>query len=435
MSPEDVAAPALHVLVVNQHGDNTGDEAALRAMLDGLATRLGPVRFTVLHQFREPSSCIDVAHDVTWRSLVLPPADAAALALHLLVGPDAAIGRRWLGSRAAEVVDAYDTADLVVSAPGGPYFGDVYRRHEPVHWAYVWMARRHRRPIGLYATSAGPFRTRLLNPFRRATYRCFGRLVLREDVSARHVRELMRGRVELEVTADSALQERVPPQDVERWSTVALPPDAVVLAVSAIDAAYAGDPDPSARRRNYDRSIVAAITSVAAGTDRPVHVVFVPQLQSEAHDDSPYLRGLASALPAEIGREVVGGRRSSVDQRGIFARADMVIAGRYHPAVFAVSAEVPVLTVPYEHKAAGLMDAAGLSEFCVPLDEVSPERLSAVAADLWQRRDEVRGRLAQNEPTLRGRSMRTTELMAELVDPAGVRRRPPVEGQDPANDA
>jgi colanic acid/amylovoran biosynthesis protein len=435
VSADDVVARTLHVLVVNQHGDNTGDEAALRAMLDGMAARLGPVRFTVLHQFREPSSCVDVAHDVTWLSLVLPPAESAALALHLLVGPDAAIGRRWLGSRAAEVVAAYDTADLVVSAPGGPYFGDVYRRHEPVHWAYVWLARRHRRPIGLYATSAGPFRTRVFNPFRRATYRCFDRLVLREDVSAQHVRELMRGKVALEVTADSALQERVPPQQVQHWSTADVPADAVVVAVSAIDAAYAGDSDPSARRDNYDRSIVAALAALAACTDRPVHVVFVPQLQSEAHDDAPYLRRLASALPAEVGREVVGGRRSSVEQRGIFARAELVIAGRYHPAVFAVSAEVPVLTVPYEHKAAGLMDAAGLSEFCIPLDEVSPGRLSAVAADLWHRREEVRGRLAHSEPELRRRAARTTELMAELVDPSGERRRAPVEGQDPANDA
>ena len=75
----DPSAPAVdgdpvvrHVLVVNQHGDNTGDEAALRAMLDGLADRLGPVRFTVLHQFREASSCIETTHDVTWQRLVLP---------------------------------------------------------------------------------------------------------------------------------------------------------------------------------------------------------------------------------------------------------------------------------------------------------------------------------------------------------------------------
>jgi polysaccharide pyruvyl transferase WcaK-like protein len=99
----------------------------------------------------------------------------------------------------------------------------------------------------------------------------------------------------------------------------------------------------------------------------------------------------------------------------VFAAADLVIAGRYHPAVFAVSAEVPVLCVPYEHKAAGLMMAAGLAEFSVDLDDVSPAVLSSKAQELWERRAEVRRTLARTEPELRELSGRTSDLMAELV--------------------
>ncbi len=83
----------------------------------------------------------------------------------------------------------------MVSAPGGPYIGDVYWNHEPVHWFYIWLA-------GPSADRAlrDPRRARshrVFNPFRRLTYRCFDRLVLREAVSARTVRGLTRGRVEL----------------------------------------------------------------------------------------------------------------------------------------------------------------------------------------------------------------------------------------------
>lgn len=406
----------VHVLVVNQHGDNTGDEAALRAMLDGLAARVPNVRFTVLHQFREVSSCVATGHDVTWLRLVVPPAQAIGLVVHTLLSLLGRGPRRLLGRDTRPIVEAYRTADLVLSAPGGPYIGDVYWRHEPVHWFYVWLARVHRRPVGLYATSAGPFRIRPFNPFRRMTYRCFGRLVLREEVSARMVRALMGDRVPVEVTADSALQQRVPPRSTDEWSQVGVTDDAVLVAVSAIDRTYSDDPDPQARRRNYDDSVLAAVGTVARRSGRPTHVVFVPQLQSAAHDDTRYLTGLGHRLPAGVTWEVAGAGATSVEQRGIFACADVVVAGRYHPAVFAVSAEVPVLCIPYEHKAAGLMAAAGLDEYSVDLDAVDPERLSEVAADLWDRRDEVRARLAVTEPALRALAGRTSDLVVELLE-------------------
>src|SRR5690606_40673426 len=85
-SPPTAARRApTHVLVVNQHGDNTGDEAAIRGMLDGLAEQIGDARFTVLHQFRERSSEVDTGHDVRWIPLVLPPLEAVRLVLYSLL--------------------------------------------------------------------------------------------------------------------------------------------------------------------------------------------------------------------------------------------------------------------------------------------------------------------------------------------------------------
>ena len=60
-----------HVLIVNQHGDNRGDEAAMTAVFDALADRLGPVRFTVLHQFNDPAASSNPGgHDVRFVPLL-----------------------------------------------------------------------------------------------------------------------------------------------------------------------------------------------------------------------------------------------------------------------------------------------------------------------------------------------------------------------------
>ena len=165
---------AHHVLVVNQHGDNRGDEAAMVAMLDALAERLGAVRFTVLHQFNDPAGSSNSAgHDVRFvplapRGLALPRL-ALAIVLRMLFLP----WRRVAGAAGREILDAYASADLVVSAPGGPYFGDIYAGHEPLHWAYVVLARVFRRPIMFYAPSVGPFQRRWMNPARRFVLRRF----------------------------------------------------------------------------------------------------------------------------------------------------------------------------------------------------------------------------------------------------------------------
>lgn len=414
----ELRVPERRVLIVNQHGDNTGDESALRAMLVRLAVELGPTSFTVLHQFRERSSEVNVDQPVRWVPLRLPFGEALRLLCYTV---SLVLGRprpKVLGPIGRATIQAYETADLVVSAPGGPYFGDIYRSHEPVHWFYVWLARLHDAPTALYAPSAGPFATRWMNPLRRRTYRCFDVLTFREEQSAQNVRRLMGEDVDVEVTADSALSERVPPIRRENWPVGG--GDArgrYLLVVSVIDAPYIGDPDPEARRRAHDDAIVGGVEHVAGRLDDPdrLHVVFVPQLRSRRHDDEPYLRRLADRLPATRSWEVLGHDLSSDGHRARFAAADLVLAGRYHPAVFALSAGVPVVCIAYEHKATGVMEIAGMSEFTTTLDEVDIPTLVGLLDRAMEDAGQVRTHLAEVEPELRRRSRRTAARCAALV--------------------
>jgi len=83
--------------------------------------------------------------------------------------------------------------------------------------------------------------------------------------------------------------------------------------------------------------------------------------------------------------------------------------------VFAVSAGVPVLCVPYEHKAAGLMEAAGLGDHVVPLEEVTVERLVDAIGRVWRDRDAIADRLGEVAPMLRALAGRTSDVVSEVV--------------------
>ena len=404
-----------HVLVVNQHGDNRGDEAALHGMLSGI-TRAndGPVRFTVIHQFADDRSARELAassgFDVEWISLKLSPVEGLRLVVHLLTRISAVLGR--VG---AATIAAYRSADVVVSAPGGPYFGDIYIGHEPVHWLYVWMARMHRKPAVLFATSAGPFARAWANPFRRFTYRCFDQVIVREEISAAHIRALFgtrRRNVDVRVTVDAALQVSVPP----------VPRDSALrrVVVSAIDWKYEGDSSPDVRRANYDSAVSAAVAELCEGAAS--EVVLVPQLHGTTHRDAPYLERLASLIRDAVGNDVTVSvfdeSREMLAQRALFASADFVVAGRYHPAVFALSAGVPQVCIPYEHKATGVLQLAGLSDVVVPIAEVTPQRLVDVARTVREHADDMRTRSQAAAVRLAELSSQTSRAVVDAMDGA-----------------
>jgi polysaccharide pyruvyl transferase WcaK-like protein len=397
------------VLVVNQHGDNRGDEAALLAMCSGIEAELGPTQFTVIHQFNNAAAGPMLRLDAQWITLKLPVGEAIRFVVYLTLRIFRLRPQFLLGPLGKKTIHAYETADVVVSAPGGPYFGDLYIGHEAVHWLYVWIAKLHRVPAMLYATSAGPFHKKWANPFRRYTYRCFSRLFVREEISAGHIRGLFAGRrhgVNVEVSIDSALQVAIAPQERQHA-------DAQLIVVSAIHWPYPNDPSPQLRQKEYDTSVIEAVKIFAESG--PTHVVFVPQLYGSMHRDTPYLETLARLLPANISCEVLSDTKSSNEQRALFAAADWVVAGRYHPAVFAVSAAVPVLCIAYEHKATGVLQAAGVPDAVMSIDEVTVEVVQAKARELLAARANLSARLQVAQVALREVSSRTSGAVAELV--------------------
>ncbi|NQW60020.1 polysaccharide pyruvyl transferase family protein [bacterium] len=398
-----------HVLVVNQHGDNRGDEAALLAMCAGIEAELGPTQFTVIHQFNNAAAGPILLPNAQWITLKLPKLEALRFLVYVCLRIFGLRPHFLLGSLGKKTIAAYEAADVVVSAPGGPYFGDLYIGHEAVHWLYVWIAKLYHVPAVLYATSAGPFQKKWANPFRRYTYRCFSRLFVREEISAGHIHSLFAGRrnhVNVEVSVDSALQASVAPIDRLHEADQ-------LIVVSAIHWPYPNDPSPQLRQKEYDASVVEAIKIFADG--RPTQVVFVPQLYGSIHRDTPYLEGLVRLVPTNIRCEVLSDTKSSNEQRAVFAAADWVIAGRYHPAVFAVSAAVPLLCIAYEHKATGVLQAAGVPDAVLSIDEVTVEVVQAKARELLAGRADLSARLQLAQSALREVSSRTSAAVADVV--------------------
>ena len=403
-----------HVLIVNQHGENRGDESAMRAMIDGLESALGPARYTIVVQFRDTSLVVPFRESVTLLHLRMPLIEMAGL---FAFGALRCIGislRMLLTSRTRRIVAAYESADLVISAPGGPYFGDIYADHEIVHWFYVWLATVYRKKLFLYAPSAGPFRIGWLNLVRRRLFPRFDVLCVREAISAAYLTALLGDGSEIHVTADSAIQQRIEPcrrddyfRD-ERGSLAAR----TLVAVSAIEYRFPGEADPASMQLRYDDALTQCLRHLAAS--KQCHFLFIPQLYGAAHDDAPYLRRLAAQLPAGTSWELVDPALDSNMQRAIFGMADLCIASRYHPQIFAASAGVPGICIYYEHKALGFMNLLGLEEFAFDIRAPNATAMCQKLDEVLARRDALARQIEERMPALRARSRQTTEMAVAL---------------------
>lgn len=374
----------------------------MRGMVEQLSSRLPGAQISILHQFADPRSAVPFDIPVEYLGLKLPFLDGVRLAgfafLQLLRLP----GDWLLGHRGRRIVARYRTARLIISAPGGPYFGDLYADHEIVHWFYVWLGRVLGRPLFLYAPSVGPFRNILLNPVRRRGFRWFDAIALRDGVSAEYLRGFMGPDFEFDVTADSAFQEVLadPRSSVEGDSVFRL-----AVAVR--------DPGESLRT-TYDAAVVAAIDAVCKRVD--TEVVFLPQLHGPRHRDQPYLESLAArvngarSVHMESGDEI-----DSRDHRRIIARADLTIAGRYHPAVFSVAAATPVLVVSYEHKSLGVARQAGIERWVIDHTDAREDNLVPMIEEMMGKLGEIEEGLRSHREEMRREALRTTDMATALA--------------------
>jgi colanic acid/amylovoran biosynthesis protein len=258
----------------------------------------------------------------------------------------------------------------------------------------------------------------MLNTVRRRMFpRFVAPLCVREHVSERHLRELLADQVDIEVTADSAFQEQVPPHraaQVAGRSTERR----LLVAVSAIDFEYPGTSDPDRRRARYDDAMRTALEHLHASYG--AQLLFLPQRYGRVHSDVPYLERLGASLGHDVVWEIVDPTIDSDGQRALIGGADFCIASRYHPQVFSISAGVASVCIYYEHKALGLMQQVGLEGLALDIATIRPDELLAAIEDALARRDELRAIYRREEPALRARAARSTEITVAALRSAGV---------------
>ena len=297
----------------------------------------------------------------------------------------------------------------------GHIFGDIYAGHEALHWWFILLGHLYRKPLFLYATSAGPFKNGMLNPLRRWLYPKFVQLVTREELSASYIKELMGADTKVTITADSAIQQQVAPfcrADYFRGNDSQIS-ERLLVAVSLNNHRYPDARCPKTQQALYDRELAKVLRHLV--DKHRAHLMLFPQLYGAAHNDVPYLERIAKELPEHASWEIVDPEANSDRQRALFAMCDIHLASRYHPAIFGNTGFVPGICIYYEHKAQGFMDQLGLEQYAFDIAKPDAHELCRALDEIIDTREKLASHLRMKIPELQRRSRSTTEMAIQYL--------------------
>ncbi len=307
-------------------------------------------------------------------------------------------------------VKLLDDADLQVCVGGG------YLRAKPdptstilllllVH--QIWLARILGKPVYLYAQSFGPFPTSLQARIGKSGIKSASLVLVREAKSYRQLLKMGIPESRVIKVPDSAFL-----FDAKKNKTVArvVRPEGSKDTVVGITVRSWLD---KKKQSAYESAIAELIRHIAA---KPGYrVVVIPQVTSTEQNDDDRVTGsrIAKLLPEQKNVNFLNERFSHSDILSVYGSLDLLVGTRFHSVIFALLSGVPALAIEYEHKTSGIMQDLGLSEWVLPIEEVSAKRIIPMFDDLVEKRESYEAKLDKVIPAYIAEAQSAAEQIAK----------------------
>jgi coenzyme F420 hydrogenase subunit beta len=423
-----------NLVVLNGFWYNRGDEAAIRAMIDSFRSKIPIKSVKIMLQ------TADTDHFPFPRAEPLPwiPFPGALMASWVRVSSKGkarsiasyvseyitllTLGRVARTKRAKQYVRAIEDADIVVDAPHGPVIGDLYGAvFELPCLLLLYIPARRGKQLFIYAPSMGPFSGRMRNWIRRRVISKARHVTVREGISAKYLHEQLG--IDAEVTADSAFQNIVPSDYVEKcvknsnaFDILQLAARVKVIGMALLDIRWM---TPRYRKKRaplqagIERSMTALINRLIA---EGYTIVLLPQQFGKfklADKERELYERFRSLNVEKI--YVLDEGCDTYCQQVIISKLFAVVTMRYHTTIFAAKASVPALIVAYEHKTHGLAEQLGRLDLTLDVEDVDAQALIERFTYLENNYDVIKQELAITGQRLMRESQKTTERIVESL--------------------
>jgi colanic acid/amylovoran biosynthesis protein len=337
-----------------------------------------------------------------------------------------------LGAK-SELFRIIKTSDLVIASGGGYFWSN--RKHFPgpmflQNLLPLALAGRMQKPLIFFPQSFGP----LFNPAAGALLRkvleapAVVRIFARESQSRDFTLQLLGendAAAKVDLAPDMAFlfeprsAEHRPDVNsiIERMKNMQRP-----LAVLTLRFWDFPEAKNAAHKKKMQADYLSALTEICANFHRRFNgaIAILPQVRGPGtfEDDRP----ISAELLERLGREIVEEALFMSDLpeaadpslvQGLIAAADIVIATRFHSAIFATNAGVPVFSIGYQPKSHETLKQLGLEAFTMPIDNLDPSSALQMIEKLLSRDD--RQKVALMSQVLATKKILTAKLEEALL--------------------
>ena len=336
---------------------NAGDEAILQALLKQLRLAQPAADCTVLSG--DPAAT-QAAHAVA----ALHFTDLDAITTALANCDWAVLG----GGGVLHDAGGFDPASMLTPDHSGlAYYG-----------GFAVLAQLLRKPLALWNVGVGPLHTPAARQFSQAIVELAAFASVRDAESLEALRALDVPVARVQSAADGAWL--LPP--VPAAATGAVRP---VLGVALREWPAAGAWEPA---------VIAALGAFQRETGGTLQFVAMQQLADGALDDAALAERIGAQLPHPERVLRTGWTGSPAQAAAALAGCDAVLAMRYHAALFAAQAGVPVVALAYDPKVRQLLQALGQPEQVLALAGLQAPALAAALRTTLAQRPALAAQLA-----------------------------------------
>jgi len=392
-----------NVLIINAHWNNRGDEAALRSLIDSLSRKTNLISVQI-----QSTKVLQFPYENIKYTTEYPR-------LRNLLGFILSIitNFKYIPSAARGLVQMMQQADIIIHAPGGPSIGDIYGIKELNYLAKFWAASKMGKPYIFAAPSAGPFKSKCSNIFRRKMYRNAQAIVLREEISQGFLNELLPQNKSI-VTCDLALQNDIS-FDTQNFilgmnqELIEFLADKKVVGVTITDLLW----HPiHGKNKHLQEQIRTSFTALLENiTSKGYKVIFIPQLFELGNDYT-----LMEKYCINSNCLVLSDQYDAYFQQFLISKLYAVVGMRYHSNIFSAKMGIPFVSVSYEQKMKGFMKKIDLLDYCVDIKELSGKTLIDRFNALENNQNELRKYLSDKALELKFLSHKTIDIIEKSID-------------------
>ncbi|MBC6907473.1 hypothetical protein DWB84_18715 [Saccharophagus sp. K07] len=253
-------------------------------------------------------------------------------------------------------------ADLVMGCPGG--FLEDSSCSFYSHLIQVFLAKKLAKKYMLAPMSIGPVRNRINKFLLLKVLKGIDAIYVRERTSLRLCESLG---VECKLSNDLAF-------DKFQNSVDSVASSSSYFCMTIIDWSFPSAPDVASARKAYLDAL--SRTAVYVSRNFGLSLKIIVQVAS----DMPAIKDFCALLDGQgVDYCLVTDDLTPDNMMNLISKARLVIASRFHSAIFALNVGTPVIAISYLPKTTGMLDLYDAKELYVDIETVTSDRLINIA--------------------------------------------------------